>query len=269
MTTYIGRIGGMAPTPCVSGWDEETEPRVVFGGGPGTLSPRRARVYGTGSRKWSGSLNDRSFDAANNVRSLARRQALYGGSYRVIPCDAVDHNLFTPKATEELWDWTGLSVGPASSFPTVSAEGDDAPAMYGRVIPGGRAVSPHIPAVKIARMWGYAFAAGNGNLIYRVHSSSGTYNDVTPQAFSNASGVMSRVGRSFLPFATTVSVQLIVEATTNPVHFAWPSLAYKDNAYTAGRGCDSAFVSSPNRSVYASWGSGFEDSTYEITEVGE
>lgn len=265
--TYIGRIGGMKPTPCVKEISPSHEQRVVFGGGEGTLAPKRARVYGPGARAWSMDRETWLPHENSALFSLARRQSLYGGSYRVIPCDAVRHNLFTPRASEELYDWTGLSVGPAESFWVDLKMEDDSvePVMLGRVGLGQTAVSPHVPAVMIRRMWAYLYVSGVGELSYRIWSNAGTSTEVVVP-FEVPSTHLARDGGTFLPPASTVSVQIAVKSTIEaPVYFAWPSIAYADNPYVTGRGCDSAYISMPGRGALTDT---IESFSYQIVEVG-
>lgn len=268
MTTYIGRIGGMVPVGCVSDQGVGSEQRAVFGGGEGTLSPRRVRLQGPGGRAWEMSVGVRDLSAMNAVHSLARRQALYGGSYRVIPCDAVDHNMFTPRASEELWDWTGLSVGPAESFPTVAPGEAVGAMMFGRVALGQAANSPVVPLPKVARLWAYAHVAGVGELTIRYRSAGGATTDhVMP--FSLPSSSLSRFGGTALMLGGHVSVEVLIRTTIEaPVRFAWPSIAYADNPYVTGRGCDKAYLSMPSRDLIGTWGTGLESHSYQIVEVG-
>lgn len=262
---YIGKIGRMVQTPCIQEIGVANEQRVTFGGGAGTLSPRRARVQGPGGRTWSMS-RERWLPHENSaLYSLARRQSLYGGSYRVIPCDAVDHNLFTPRATEELWDWTGLTVGPLESFPAVNPGEAWGAAMMGRVGGFGTANSPRVPLPKVGRLWAKVHLAGVGELTVRYRSASGAATDhVMP--FSVPSGEMTRFGGTELMLGGHVSAEILISSTiAAPVYFAWPSIAYADHPYVTGRGCDSAYISMPSRTALADYAEGF---SYEIVEVG-
>lgn len=268
MTTYIGRIGGMVPAGCVTDMPMMHEQRVVFGGGEGTLSPRRARVQGPGGRQWPVRVDVDELGAYNAVTSLARRQSLYGGSYRVIPCDALEHNLFAPKATEELHNWTGLSIGPNQSFPTVSPGEAVGASMMGRVSAGNTAASPRVPLPIVRRLWAKAFLAGVGTMTLRYFNSSGTATSYD-FPFALPSGQLANFGDTELMFAGHVSAQIaITPAAESPVYFAWPSIAYADNPYTTGRGCDSAYLSMPLHTPDSTWGRGMESVTYEIVEVG-
>lgn len=263
---YIGRIGRMTPTPCIQEISVDNEQRAVFGGGAGSLSPRRVRVQGPGGRSWKMS-RERWLPHENSALfSLARKQSLYGGSYRVIPCDALEHNLLTPRATEELWDWTGLSVGPIESFPFVDPGEAWGAAMMGRASLGNAANSPRVPLPKVGRLWAKVHLAGVGELVLRYRSASGATTDhVMPFSIPQAGG-LKRFGGTELMLGGHVSAEVLVRSTVEaPVYFAWPSIAYADHPYVTGRGCDSAYISMPSRTALADYAEGF---SYDITEVG-
>lgn len=264
--TFIGRIGRMVPTPCIQEIGTSNEQRVVFGGGEGTLSPRRVRLQGPGGRTWEMRRPGWSPHENSALYSLARRQSLYGGSYRVIPCDAVEHNMFTPRASEELWDWTGLSVGPAESFPTVAPGEAVGAAMFGQVAAGGFATSPVVPVVKSGRLFVAVHVDGVGRLRLRGQDATGSTVWNPSVGFSLPSGLLQRVKHDGEPPAGVVSVEVRVESLAeHPVHFAWPSVAYADSPYVTGRGCDKAYLSMPDRLAA---GDDNEEITYQIVEVG-
>lgn len=265
--TYIGRIGRMVPTPCIQEIGTSNEQRVVFGGGEGTLSPRRVRLQGAGGRTWDMSRDHWSPHENSALYSLARRQALYGGSYRVIPCDAVEHNMFTPRASEELWDWTGLSVGPAESFPTVAPGEAVGAMMMGRVtLLGNAATSPRVPTVNRNRLYGQVYVAGTGRLSLLSYGTSGGSFAPVVTEFAVPSSGLTRVTVSRTLTATHASAELQIEATAeSPVYFAWPSMAHADNPYVTGRGCDKAYLSMPDRTATTDGAEGF---SYQIVEVG-
>ena len=269
MTTWIGRIGGMVPTPCVSALSTSHEERATFGGGEGTLSPRRVRIHGVGARTWAAQLTGKQFAQRAEIVSLARRQALFGGSYRVIPCDAVDHNMFTPRASEELWDWTGLSVGTVQSFPSIST-GEAFPMMMGQVAVNRTAWSPRVPLVKRELLYLSAYVEGVTLLRVRGRNAAGAISWQAQATFSYPSGTLQRAKFNRVPAEDVVSVEFAVEpAEEHAVSFAWPSIAYADNPYVPGEGCDSAYLSMPDRAIQTTLRGGREDIGYQIVEVGQ
>lgn len=288
MTTYIGRIGDMIPVGCASSAPISREQRAVIGGGAGTLSPRRVRVYGPGAREWSVQVGVREFADSNPLASIARTQARYGGSLRVIPCEAVDHNMLTPQASESLDGWTNVARGWRASFPDLDLTSSvipltipfviggaggaltslsPRPSSLGKIIAAQTAVAPHVPAVKRGTVRAYVYASGSGTLRLRIWDEAETSTTVT-QSFTGTAGVLVRVGVSATLAASAVSMQLEVVAGGSDIHIAWPSLAHKDNPYTEGRGVDQAYVTEPSRDIYGTWNKGLETVTYQIIEVG-
>lgn len=262
---FIGHLTRMTPVPCMQEVSSSSGQRVVYGGGEGTLSPRRARLYGPGGRTWDVSRDHWDPHENSSLYSLARAQSLYGGSYRVIPCDALDHNLMTPRATEELWDWQGLSVGPASSFPTVTQGA--MPAMMGRVESGAFAESPHVPVVKPGeRLFFGVHVTGVGEFRVRGFDATGAMTWQASQDFTHLADALNRTMFDRLPLEGVVSVRIRVTATAgHPIYFAWPSIAYADNPYVTGRGCDKAVISIDGRTAVTDNSEGF---SYQIVEVG-
>lgn len=269
MTTFIGRIGRMMPTGCVAEESIGHEQRSVVGGGAGTLAPRRVRVQGIGARTWGMTVAYHESEVNATLQSLARSQALYGGSYRVIPCDALRSNLMTPRMSDELHNWTNLTIGPQSSFPTVFPE--VYPAMLGLFSSLSPAVSGSIPVPWESRMWAYMYLSGKGKLVIRGYN---VHDQMTVQAefpFDGATQIPRRVGGDFTPTSGTVSLRFSVEAESFPVHGFWPSVAYQDHPYSVGKGCDAAYITMPSRTplkTTAGIERSREDISYEIVEVG-
>ena len=299
MTTYIGTAGHMVPVGCLATLDVTTEDRSVMGGGPGTLSPRRVRVAGPGSRSWSMARTGRPRSFAV-IESLARRQARYGGVYRVTPCDALEWNMLTPQASEDLAGWSGVVLRTPSQAPGIMFTDGVYPAVMGRVTAGQTATSPRVPLVTPGTLpptgtmlhgcswltpgtsmfdprWVVAYGglhlAGAGTLSVRTRNADGQVITSTPLTFAgegpSGDPTLSRHMVTFAPEDDAVSAELHVEADAGlDVHMAWPSLAYRDNHYVPGRGCDQAYLSIPGRTVIGTWGDGFEDRAWTITEVG-
>lgn len=115
MTTWIGTLGAMRPTPCLTGLSVATDDTSLTGGGAGTLAPRRRLVLtGPGARRLRAAVDvSRLHDMASLV-SLARYQHRTGTALRVIPCGTSAANMLTPGASEEFAGWTGtaLTLGP-------------------------------------------------------------------------------------------------------------------------------------------------------------
>lgn len=261
--TWIGSIGFMSKTPCIKDIAPVYDQRAVFGGGEGTLSPRRARVNGTGARTWQ-MTRDVWLPEENSVLfSLSRRQQLHGGTYRVIPCDATDTNMMTPHASEELRGWTNVEPTIAG-IPPMSAS-DLMPVMAGIIAPGTTAVGPTVPLPLGGgnTVYSRVHVSGTGTLRLRSFVAGGTSVTVTT-AFSGSTSVMVPVKRPTPALANHHSCAIEVVATTE-VRLAWPSIAYADTPYVTGRGCDAAFVSVPERSIVTDKHEGF---SYVIVEVG-
>ena len=292
MTTYIGTLGAMAPTPCVSALGVGTGSRTVLGGGPGTLAPRRARVGGRGPRSWSASLTgDLSVDAA--VQGLVDRQARAGGAYRVVPCDAVDHNMLTPRASEDLVGWTGLAQVAFPPVPGVYML-QAWPATLGRVAAGTTVVTPRVPVVRAGTMYLAVHTTGlplvravtrdaAGEVVQTLDVSMVRTIDVDT-VFTESTVLIDGVGTVpagdviFRSAPVTVDVDPMYEATVElqvlpaagggDVWVGWPSIAYARTAYTVGRSCDQAVLVMGDRNLAWTWGAGHQDISYEILEVG-
>lgn len=108
MTTWIGQPGSMRPTPCVTTMPVGHDDATIFGGGPGTLSPPRVLYttdIGGAPRRWAASIDISDMHELASVTGLAHAQRTLGTGWRVIPCDAVATNMFTPQASESLTGW--------------------------------------------------------------------------------------------------------------------------------------------------------------------
>lgn len=292
MTTYIGSLGAMAPTPCVSALGVGTGSRTVLGGGPGTLAPRRARVGGRGPRSWSATLTgDLSVDAA--VQGLVDRQARAGGAYRVIPCDAVDHNMLTPQASEDLVGWTGLAQVAYPPVPGVYLL-EAWPATLGRAAAGTVVTTPRVPVVRAGTMYLSVHTTGLPTIRAVTRDRDGEVvatRDVTmirtidvDTVFTESTVLIDGVGEVpvgdvvFRSAPVTVEVDPMDEATVElqvlpaagggDVWVGWPSVAYARTPYTVGRGCDQAVLAMGDRSLGWTWGEGWQDVSYEVLEVG-
>lgn len=264
--TYIGTIGSMLPTPCIEEISASFEQRVTYGGGAGTLAPRRARVNGSGARTWQ--MERERWEPQDNaaVVSLARRQARYGGAYRVIPCDAVASNMFTPQASEDLAGWTGLTIRTPAQEPAVVLDGAY-PGMLGRVAAAGTATSPRVPVPVLGRVYGGLHVFG-GPVAVRVRSRDALAAQVAVAEVTDPgpSTLRRLLTDLFVDPADAVSVEVEVEATgASDVFVAWPSLAYREGPYATGRGCDAAYIALQSQSSrHFDW----EGFSYEIVEVG-
>ena len=264
--TYIGKIGAMLPTPCIEEVSASFEQRVVYGGGEGTLAPRRARVYGPGARTWQ--MDRDRWEPTDNaaIVSLARRQSRYGGSYRVLSCDAVASNMLTPAASEDLAGWSGLTLRTVEQEPTV-ALGGAFPSMLGRVGAGGTATSPRVPVPAAGAVYGGLHVYG-GPVAVRVRSRNAlavqvAVAEVTDPGPSTLRRLLTDL---YVTPDEAVSVEVEVEATGGSAVFvAWPSLAYREGPYTTGRGGDAAYIALQSQSSrHFDW----EGFSYEIVEVG-
>lgn len=288
MTAYMGRIGDMIPLGCVSGEAVSRAPHVSYGGGPGTLAPRRVRVHGPGGRDWSLSAGARGFGASAALESLARTQHTYGGSYRFVPCDALDHNMFTPQASDDMRGWSNVTPGWRASFPDLDLTSSvipltipfiiggaggaltslsPRPSTLGRILAGQTGTSPEVPAVKVGTLYGFVWASGSGTLVLRVtHENAST--TTTSQPFTGTTGVLVRRPVQVALPATAVSVQLEVTAGASNIYVAWPSLAHEQNPYTSGRAADQVFLEPPSRDVVGTWGKGLESLSWTVREIG-
>ncbi|MDO5502158.1 MAG: hypothetical protein Q4G67_03180 [Actinomycetia bacterium] len=305
MTTWIGTIGHMAPGPCAATLDVSAEDRVVHGGGPGTLAPARVRVYGPPSRAWAVTAGRRPAELAV-IESLARRQARYGGALRVLPCDAIEHNMLSPQASEDLEGWSGLarvtrpdvagvgsgadsgegspalypstSLYPSSTlYPSAGTPprvdlGGVWPALVGEVAAGTTAPSPRVPVPRAGTLYAAVHVTGNPivRVIVRDHVGAALVTE-TLQVTGGTAALTRTVHLPVTAPEAAVSVELAVQAPTmgSGVWVAWPSIAYAATDYVPGRGCDAAWLSSPQRSVAWTWGAGFEDHSWTIREVGQ
>lgn len=288
MTTYIGRIGDMIPVGCVTAAPVTHESRSVVGGGAGTLAPRRVRVYGPGAREWQVSVSVGDFARIATLESLARTQATYGGSYRVIPCDAVNYNLFTPEASESLTGWSDVTRGHRATFDievgsavipltipfVIGGTGhlsalDPRPMSLGFVASGAVGVSPEVPCVKPGTVHGKVWVSGTGTVQLKVWDAVTETPATFSKAFVGSAGVLTRVSISADLAPTAGWMELAVNANGGQaVYVAWPSLAHEEHPYTTGRGCDQAYLSQPSRNPIGAWGGGLESHAYTIMEVG-
>lgn len=292
MTTYIGTVGAMSPTPCVSALSVEQPSRTVVGGGPGTLAPTRARVAGVGARSWSARLTgDLGVDSA--VEALARRQARAGGAYRMIPCDAVDHNMLTPAASEDLVGWTGLAqlaLPPVAGVYMLQAW----PATLGRAAAGTTVVTPRVPVVRAGTMYLSVHTTGLPLVRAVTRDRAGTVVqtlDVTmvrtidvDTVFTESTVLIAGVGT--VPVGDVVFRSAPVEVEVDPMYEAtvelhvlpaagqpdvwvgWPSVAYARTPYTVGRGADQVLLTMGGRTLGWTWGTGMQDVDYVVQEVG-
>lgn len=137
MTTWIGQPASMRPTPCVSAAPVTHEDRTIFGGGAGTLSPRRVLHVATrgAARTWQPRYDVSDTHEMASVVQLAHAQRALGQGWRVIPCEAVDTNCLTEQATESLIGWYAEE---STNLHPITQRGFDIEYVTRRVpVPGG------------------------------------------------------------------------------------------------------------------------------------
>lgn len=292
MTTYVGSVGAMAPVGCMSSLAIDEEARTVLGGGPGTLAPVRARVVDAPSRAWqvakSGHIGN---DAA--LASLARRQSRAGGSLRFIPCDAVEHNMLTPRGSEDLAGWSGLVEHAAAPVAGVYML-DAWPAILGRVTAGTVATTPRVPVVRQGVAYLAVHTTGLPLLRVVTRDADGvqvqavdaqmirTIEETTVITTSTViidgvgevpvGAVLFRSAKIAVTvdpmYEATVELQVLPAAADPDVWVSWPSAAYSQTPYTAGRAADEVLVVPGGRAPAWTWGNGFEESSYRVVEAG-
>ena len=268
MTTYIGHVGAMDPTVCLTTLDVTEADRAVHGGGPGTLAPARVRVNGPGPREWAMSDAGDPGDLAV-LSALAREQSIRGGVYRMVPCDAVRHNLYTPDQTGEYSGWSGLAQVTSRAQAGITTEAVYVP----RVAKINRltwATSPRVPVVIEGVVYGAIHCTADPIVRVIVRDRAGAQ---TRAVDLRERGVDRGLRRSqFVGVSVDPTTDATVELAVQPQGIAgswvaWPSLAYAETPYVAGRAAERVHISPPSRSVEWAWGDGHETATWTVREV--
>ena len=134
MSVWVGTLGAMVETPCLSGLQVARQDRTIHGGGPGTLTAPYAVSWGRPHRVWSCAIGVKSPGGLAALETLVDRQHTYGiDSYRMLACDAHNTNALTPGASIDFTGWDGDFT--VSTLYTATAE----------LVGGGTVLYPDTP----------------------------------------------------------------------------------------------------------------------------
>lgn len=274
MSVWVGTLGSMVETPCLSGLAVEQGDRTVFGGGPGTLSPPRAVQWGQPRRTWSCEIDAEEPGGLAALETLAWRQSVYGGTYRLLACDAQNTNLFTPGASLAFAGWSGTFT--LSSLYTASAETvgggtvlyegtpldartpleggppvrtvDSVAALTITALAGDTLVSPVVPVRPGYPVTLGIFGQGSAVKVSArwVNAAGGTLSTVDLVTVNHAE--LQRVNPSTIAPADAAGVQLVV---TGGTRYAWPSVTWTagPRRYATGRGAINVVLSPLSESL--------------------
>lgn len=295
MTVWIGPLGAMVETACLSGLQVVPQDRTVYAGGPGTLAPPRAVAWGNPYRVWQATIDSREPGQLATLQTLAMMQHKYGGTYRMLACDAHNTNAFTPEASTDFTGWEGVftigatytrlveTVGggtvlypdsilnqwtqlesgltPRDVQSVVAVTAD--PSSSGTVL-----TSPIVPVIPGAPVTFGAF--GMGSMMIRaqwVDANGDNVGSATTLVSVSHGSQLKRATPTVNAPTNVAGVRMIL---TNGTLYAWPSITWTAGArrYATGRGAEAVMLSPISESMITSTRylqrSGF---SYEVREV--
>lgn len=275
MSVWVGTLGSMVETPCLSGLVVDRPDRTIRGGGPGTLSPPRAVTWGPGHRVWSCDLSVAAPGEMAALETLVYRQQVYGGAYRMLACDAHHTNAMTPGASMDFAGWSGTFT--VSSVYTASAEMvgggtvlyattpldartpleggppvrqvDSVAAITVTALSTATLVSPVVPVRPGYPVTAGIFALGAVTLSARWVDAAGATLSTTALVTTTHTD-LRRLTPSTIAPANAAGVQIVV---TGGTRYAWPSITWTagPRRYAAGRGAEAVELDSPSESLIA------------------
>ena len=275
MSVWIGDLGGMVETPCLSGLSVTTDDRSVHGGGAGTLTGPFTVAWGGGRRSWSCTIGVKSPSGLAALETLAYRQHVYGvAGYRMLACDAHNTNAFTPRASLDFTGWGGnFSVSTVYTAALEQAGGGtilypDTPLEARTPIEGGPPVTQveSVAAITVTAASSATLTSpivpvrpghpvtlgifGQGSVLLRARWVDAAGNDgalatVTP---SVTHAGLQRVAGSAIAPANAAGVRLVV---SGGIRYAWPSITWTagPRRFATGRGAESVHLSPVDESV--------------------
>ena len=275
MSVWIGSLGGMVETPCLSGLQVSTDDRTIWSGGAGTLGPLQATTWGAGQRRWQASINVASPADQAALQTLAYRQHKYGvGGYRMLACDAHQTNILTPHASLDFTGWSGsftVSTLYTASVQTVGGgtvlypetpleartplEGGPPPVQVESVAaltvvpetPATVLLSPIVPVRPGHSITVGAFAQGAALVSVQWVNAAGTVIGGGTLSSESTTGLQRRTPSTLAP-ANAAGLRLNLSGGTR---YAWPSVTWTagPRPFAIGRGAESVYLPNPDESV--------------------
>ena len=295
MSVWIGPLGAMVETSCLSGLDVVPEDRTVYAGGPGTLAPRRAVSWGEPLRTWRANIDNATPGELSTLQTMAHMQHKYGGTYRMLACDAHQTNIFTPGASIDFEGWTGPFTIGATYTRLVETVGGGT-VLYPESIlnqwtqlesgitphdvqsvvavtadpdsSGSTLVSPIVPVIPGGPVTFGAFGTGTMTIQAQWVDANGD-NVGSAETLVNVSHG-SQLKRATPTVNAPTNVAGVRMILTNGDLYAWPSITWTAGArrYAVGRGAEAVMLSPINESVIQSTREGqLSGFSYEVREV--
>lgn len=294
MSVWIGTLGSMVETPCLSGLQVARQDRTIHGGGPGSLTAPYAVSWGRPHRVWSCAIGVKSPGGLAALETLVDRQHTYGiDSYRMLACDAHNTNALTPGASIDFTGWSGaftvstlytaaseLVGGGTVLYPTTPLEAhtpieggppvsqvESVAAVTVTANASATLTSPIVPVLPGQPVTLGIFAQGAAvALSARWVDAAGATLSTSSLVTVNHAG-LQRLNPSTLAPANAAGVQLVV---TGGTRYAWPSITWTagPRRFATGRGADAVHLSPVDESLIMATAqqqlSGFQ---YTIREV--
>lgn len=295
MSVWIGPLGAMVETSCLSGLDVVPEDRTVYAGGPGTLAPRRAVSWGEPPRTWRANIDNATPGELATLQTMAHMQHKYGGTYRMLACDAHQTNIFTPGASIDFEGWTGPFTIGATYTRLVETVGGGTvlypesilnqwTQLESGLVPedvqsvaavtadpsssGSELVSPIVPVIPGAPVTFGAF--GMGSMVMKAiwvdHEGDQVGSTQTLVIVSHGSQ-LKRATPTVNAHTSAAGVRL---ALTGGTLYAWPSITWTAGArrYATGRGAEAVMLSPIAESVVQAVRDGqLSGFNYEVREL--
>ncbi|WP_161965097.1 hypothetical protein [Ornithinimicrobium cerasi] len=275
MSVWIGTIGAMVETACLSGLQVSRPDRTVHGGGPGTLTQPRAVAQGPSSRVWSCTIGVKPPGELAALETLVYRQAVHGGTYRMLACEAHHTNALTPAASLDLTGWTGDRT--ISTLYTASAEDvgggtvllESTPLDARTPIEGGPPVvtvdsvaaitvtpattgtvlsSPVVPVRPGYPVTVAIFAQGTVTLSVQWVDAAGANLGAAVTLVTTTNAALARTNMSTIAPAGAYGARIVVSGGTR---YAWPSITWTPGPrrFAVGRGAESVVLSPVDESL--------------------
>lgn len=274
MSVWIGGLGAMVETPCLSGLQVSRPDRTIYGGGVGTLTGPFAVSWGPARRVWSCTIDVQAPGGLAALETLAYRQHTYGGDYRMLACDAHHTNALTPAASLDLTGFTGpfavstiytasaeMAGGGTVLYPSTPLEArtpieggppvsqvNSVAAVTVTALPSATLVSPIVPVRPGHPVTLGIFAQGSGVSLYaRWVNAAGA--DLTTHSLATVTHpALQRLAPSTITPANAAGVRIVV---TGGTRYAWPSITWTagPRRFATGRGAEKVALSTIDESL--------------------